>query len=70
VGENKAKLVSCGVGSINGMVGLRPALVGLGVSECSLNDSTHGHTQHTQAIEHECEAMRGESRRCEAMRDE
>ncbi len=42
VGENKAKLVGCGFGSINGMVGLRPALVGLGVSECSLNDSTHG----------------------------
>jgi hypothetical protein len=41
-GGNGSKLVGCGFGSINGMVGLRPALVGLGVSECSLNDSTHG----------------------------
>jgi len=41
----------------NGMVGLRPACVELSVSECSLNDSTHGtystHTQRVQVIGHE-----------------
>jgi hypothetical protein len=58
VGENKAKLVGCGFGSINGMVGLRPALVGLGVSECSLIDSIHRthracgqHRQHSECVE-------------------
>ena len=39
---NGAKLERGWSGSINGMVGLRPALVGLGVSECSLNDTNKG----------------------------
>lgn len=49
-GGNGPEMVGWRVGSIKEMVGLRPALVGLGVSECALIDSTHSHTQHTQSM--------------------
>ena len=38
-GGNKPKVCGCWFVSFNGMVGLRPALVGLDVSEGSLIDS-------------------------------
>ena len=41
-GGNGAKLRGGWFGSIKGIVGLRPALMGLGVIERPLNDSTDG----------------------------
>ncbi|MHC4483473.1 MAG: hypothetical protein ACYSW4_07995 [Planctomycetota bacterium] len=41
-GGNKPKVCGCWFVPFNGMVGLRPALVGLDVSEGSLNDTNKG----------------------------